>query len=177
MTDLSKKLQVSAAQFLLWQKKCVLFTLEQSDGTMGRPDVFGLTKNRETIEIEIKVSVSDFLRNRKKESMRFRERMPHRGPNYFYYMLPDGIAQKVLFRVEEKHGLICWDNEQPNGWRVLKRATKIHPEKTSVQRIASLVREQSSTTLGLLEKLRRSEFIRKANQERAEGGCLTLLKS
>lgn len=43
MTGLSDKLKVSAVQFLLWQKKCMLFTLEQSDGLTGRPDVFGLT--------------------------------------------------------------------------------------------------------------------------------------
>jgi hypothetical protein len=167
MTGLSDKLKVSAVQFLLWQKKCMLFTLEQSDGLTGRPDVFGLTKNRETIEIEIKVSVSDFLRNKNKLTMKLRDSLAHKGPNYFYYMMPNGIAQKVQFRVEDKHGLICWDNDQPNGWRVLKRATKIHPQKTSVQRIASLVREQSSTCLGLMEKLRRSEFIRKADAERA----------
>lgn len=158
MNDLTKKLQLSAVQFLLWQKRCILFTLEQSDGVMGRPDVFGLTKSRETIEIELKISMSDFIKNRNKLTMKFRSQFKERGPNYFYYMIPDGIAQKAMPKVEDDYGLICWDHENRNGWRVLKRANKIHPIKASVQTIARLVREQSSTNLGLLDKLRKVEI-------------------
>ena len=60
-------------------------------------------------------------------------------------MLPEDIARKVQFSVDDKRGLISWE---------------------SVQRIARLVREQSLTCLGVMEKLRRSEYIRMADAQR-----------
>lgn len=157
MSDEVKKLQLAAVQFLLWQKRCMLFTLEQSDGIMGRPDVFALNKKRETIEIEIKISKSDFMANRKKGTMQYRRMMPERGPNYFYYMMPDALAEKCVNDVEDGFGMIGVYSFSGKGWRVLKSPKKIHANKTSPERIATLIREQSSTMLGLLDKLNRAK--------------------
>jgi len=145
------QLRLAAVRFVMWQKRGMLFTIEQSDGCMGRPDVFCLTKSRETIEVEIKVSRSDFMRNRRKETMNYRAMIPERGPNYFYYLMPHGLAEMCVNDAEPHAGVIGVYGDGDT--QVLKRPSKIHTAKTPVSRIATLIREQSSTSLGLLSKL------------------------
>lgn len=146
-----RHMEIAAVQFLLWQKQCVLFTKERG-GHLGNPDVLGVTKSRHMIEIEIKSSVSDFRRNKKKAGQIALASAPELGPHYFYYMVSPDIAAKVLPEVEGKYGLmtLCPTNYS----KILKPAYRIHDRKATLRKIAELVRAESGTMLNMMHKLK-----------------------
>lgn len=144
-------MEIGAVQFLLWQKKCVLFAKERG-GVMGNPDILGIGKDRTIYEIEIKCSVADFRRNKEKSMQKFLAQHPELGRHFFYYMVSPFIAEKVIFEVEPKFGLMTLDGKSQTGITVLRRAGRLHTAKPPVKKIIEFVRDQSGTMLNLLAK-------------------------
>lgn len=144
-------MELAAIQFLLWQKRCILFTKERG-GRLGNPDVLGVVSTKSMIEVEIKSSVSDFRRNKKKAGQLALAKAPEVGPHYFYYMVSPEIATKVMPEVEAKYGLmtLCPHNYS----KILKPAYRIHDRKMTINRVAELVRAESGTVLNLMHKLK-----------------------
>lgn len=170
MNDLKARLEIIAVRFLLWQKRCLMATMERGyDNWLGKPDVLGMTMTREVIEVEIKISVSDLRANREKSIQKYFMTFPEKGPNYFYYLVPKKISDKALAIAEPHSGIIVMPEDSWD-WKVLRKPKKIHSQKVGIKRAADLMRNQSSTVLLLIDKLYHAKRENKILRAEARGG-------
>lgn len=162
MTEAAKlkaRLEVAGIRFLLWQKRCVMATMERGyDNGLGKPDILGLTPRREIIEVEIKVSVSDLRANSKKAIQQYFVTFPERGPNYFYYLVPKTLGEKAVEIAEPHAGVLVLHHDEGFEWSVLRKPKRIHQRVIGLKRAAELMRNQSSTVLALTDKLFRANL-------------------
>lgn len=129
----SQKMKYQALLWLRIQQRCPFIATEVGQ---FNADVFGVNEKK-SIEIEVKVSRSDLIADFKKwkhnqytgQTYGF----THQAqwiPNQFYFAVPEALleaAKLVLVqRKAEKYGLI-----QLEGWKVVKRAAKLHEREPS----------------------------------------------
>lgn len=125
----SNYLNYIGMNFLFWRKNCHIITNERGFLTYdGRPDIIGITKDRDVIEIEIKVTMSDFVNNFSKRLIQIYEQYPEKRPNYFYFIVSDNIANKCLDylkanKTDIKYGLMTFDSKK-NSIKVMKNPGK-----------------------------------------------------
>lgn len=106
-------------------------------------DAFGVGP-MSSIEIEVKVSIADFRRDFSHKKVKHfayqKGTSKARVPNYFYFMVPEGIKDKALLALEElgdpRYGLLFLPDNMVgvNGihgkkLEVARKAQKLHTEK------------------------------------------------
>jgi len=78
---------------------------------ISNPDIFVVNKKRMLIEIEVKVSMSDFKRDCLKRIWAYRKKMPdlYPMPYQFYYAVPDTLREKAITVIEgwKQEGELC----------------------------------------------------------------------
>lgn len=109
-------LEVAGASFLRWEKRCPLVLWERSPRSWhaGEPDILGIGPNRFTMEIEIKRTASDFRANMKKRHIQsrfcaeesIRSLYAAKAPSYFWFLMPDALAAKLVDEIPEWAGLL-----------------------------------------------------------------------
>lgn len=159
MTDL----EYYAARWLKWEKDCALVMLERTPRPMaGQPDVFGVTRSRYALEIEIKRSVSDFRANAKKYHIVNRcstdaetaARFTARAPKQFWFMAPPKIAAKIDGEIPDYAGLLTLTGVQV---QVIKKApTNNASERLSLKECAKLMNCAGNMIIAMMA-YRRSE--------------------
>lgn len=93
--------------WLRFEKRCMFIINERSPlYNMGIPDVLGVTRSRETTEVEIKRSMSDFRANANKRCVVNRHLFLDRWPKQFYFAMPEKLASRVQFDIPEWAGLL-----------------------------------------------------------------------
>ena len=160
-----------AASWLRYERECHLITFERGVGH-GRPDLLGVDKRRDLIEVEIKVSVADFKRDQKKRKHLFRKHgWTTYVPAFFYYVVPDELVEKVLPLLPEGAGLLA----PLKGWKVnpkrmnpynglpdlhsVKPAVRDHEAKRmNAKAMIAMVRDQSGTLCSLAAAAARAEM-------------------
>lgn len=157
----SKTLRAICAAWLRYTKQCPIVTFERGLNHFDRPDVLAVTDDRRLIEIEIKISFSDFKADAKKDKWRRQKRGFTVVPAYFYYCVTEEIAPKVLPLLPDGAGLIVpllgWSRNQrimnPNtglpDLKSLRKASRAHETKLSQRQIWDMVRNQSGTICGM----------------------------
>lgn len=96
-----------AASWLRYDRKCPLVTFERGLDYNSNPDVMAVNPSRFLVEIEIKISMSDFRADAKKSKWQWRERYGSRGrPKFFYYFVPMELVEKVKQELKPGHGLL-----------------------------------------------------------------------
>jgi hypothetical protein len=102
--DLS--LEAAAVEWLRYERQCLLVCLERSP-VWGdyRPDIFGVCKRRQTIEIECKRSLADFRADGQKRITAWRKQ-GMLNVRQFYYIVPPAIADAVRPHLPEYAGLL-----------------------------------------------------------------------
>jgi len=162
--NLVRELQTAALEWMRYDKQYPLVALER--GTVsGTPDVFGVHKNRFTTEIEIKISVSDFRANRKKEHVIRRESGVYRNsyiPNYFYYLVPPELVDKIRPEVEAQNGLMTLGTGKSySGVRplvVLKPALRNHTRRQTIKQCVQMAQAVSGTLVSLCAALHKKDL-------------------
>jgi hypothetical protein len=155
----STALRAAAASWLRYEKKCPLITFERGIG-MGNPDVLGINPSRFLIEVEVKVSLSDFKADAKKAKWAATDRMaargtaPHGTPKYFYYMVPLELVDSVLPFVRPGAGLLtCTGYHSNTGYPIIRSKVDAKAEKlakrVSIKDCLKLVKHQSGTLCSL----------------------------
>ena len=107
----SSHVKASVASYFRYKKQCPLITFERPlKHNMGQPDILVITKNRKIVEVEVKVSLSDFKNDTKKKIWNYRSKLPdlYPMPYQFYYAVPEKLKDKALAVMEawDKQGLI-----------------------------------------------------------------------
>ena len=91
-------------------------------------DVLSLGKTY-IAEFEVKISRSDFLRDKSKKRWKFKNEKAYF--NYFYYVCPSGLIN--VSEVGEFHGLIYFDGKL----KVVKKAKLIHKKVLNREKLIS----------------------------------------
>ena len=100
-------MESAAIYWLRFQRRALVILVERWPLLYcARPDVFAVTKKRESIEIEIKRTVSDFRANANKHHIVFRDTMLHKLPHFTYFLVPDTIVEKVNLELPPWAGLM-----------------------------------------------------------------------
>ena len=103
-------IEASVAAWLRFERRCKIVLCERTprEWRCGRPDVLGITKDRYTIEVEIKRSVSDFRANARKRisEQYWRDTHAKALPKQFYFAMPSELAAKVLSEVPTWAGML-----------------------------------------------------------------------
>lgn len=128
----STVLKGMAASWLRYEKQCPLVMFERGLGT-DKPDILALTKERLLIEIEIKISLSDFRRDQgKRKWIAKRRGLESHAPAFFYFLVPRDLAEKIRHALPDGAGLLV----PLQGW---KRNPRIPNPNTGLPDIGSLV--------------------------------------
>lgn len=105
-------LELMAMRWLWLEKNCAYLLEERSPRYMiGQPDVLGVTKQRFLVEVEIKRSASDFAADARKTHRANREFHLKSQPKYFYYLMEQRLAEKMLPKIPEWAGLLSGEME------------------------------------------------------------------
>jgi hypothetical protein len=161
------ELKVAVAEYYRYEKQFPLVAFEASGRlkawSIDRADVLVLSKKRELIEIEVKVSRADFRRDRDKQKhWLMREHPADYPPNYFYFAVPIAIANDVSYACDQLYtyaGVLASDGKAPHSTaaassiHVYREARQLNDGKLSLLNIAQLVKEQSGTLCRLARDL------------------------
>ncbi len=157
----SDYIKMCVANYFRYARQCPVVAVEywaREDGGV-QPDVLVLDKANRPIEIEVKVSVSDFRADAKKHIWRLRD-SGHRWPWQFWYAVPVEIEDKVKPLLRDGCGLLrvsdsgCYAMQPQRAVSVSVTAPK-HKEHEQVDehRMKRIIAAQSATVCRLLRLL------------------------
>jgi hypothetical protein len=151
----SNYLKAAAASWLRYDKNLNLIAFERGIGS-GNPDVIAVDNKRFLIEVEVKISMSDFRADAKKYKWKIQDGgyRPEAIPRLFYYLVPKDLVDKVKPELKEGHGLLTLGRRRmQNGMPevisvVAARANKLS-KRLSFPNLARMVKHQSGTLCAL----------------------------
>lgn len=112
------------------------------NGSIWESDLVRITRNFYRYEYEIKVSRSDFLNEfRTKKGKHNFFLGSQRGPNYFYFAVPDGLIKAD--EIDKRYGLVYlkqWKGYDYIGASVVRRPKLLHKSKVGDKTFESLAR-------------------------------------
>lgn len=159
-------IKASVAAYWRYVRQCPLVALEAnsrleafSDG--GQADVLVVTKARYLIEVEVKLNMADFRRDRHKLKHRnFRDNLVHYPTRFFYFAVPKELANKVKFLCDQLYpyaGVIGSNGLGEYELEIYREAKPLWGSKLTFNQILRMVREQSATICRLSRKLADTE--------------------
>jgi hypothetical protein len=138
--------------YLRYQRQCPLVWTQRSPWNRGdhRPDVVAITRDRRVIEIEVKLSRSDFAANDGKHCMSHGARPPvWEKCKQFWFAVPMEVAPEVAAIVPDYAGLLGVP-ESPWDVRVLVRApSRRNAPRLSARDMVRVARHLSGTIVSL----------------------------
>lgn len=150
----SLDIRAAVAMWMRYKKRCPLVCFERDiqEWSHGMPDVLGVTRSRRVIEVEIKVSMSDFRSDKKKKKWG-----DHQRPRQFYYAVPPEMAEKVKEEIAPEHGLMTLSEHLLGGAHIIMVVQKAKPapndRKVTVQELVRMAWNQSGTLCYLAAKV------------------------
>lgn len=150
-----------AASWLRYTRNCTLVCFERSPwNTKELPDVLGLDSSRRSIEIEIKVSKSDFLHDaekphRKTLLLRIMGKMTT-APQELWYLVPRWLAPVVLTSGPEYAGVLVPSDtvfDTFSGFpslEVLRPALRLHSYKLPIPQVFVMAKDMAGTLTSVL---------------------------
>lgn len=156
----SDYVKMCVANYFRYARGCPVVTLEYHHYRDGgvQPDVLVLDKQNRPIEIEVKISVSDFRADAKKPIWTHRD-MGNRWPYQFYYAVPVELEAKVKPLLRDGVGLLridgaeCYRKMPQRAVTVAETAPK-HAEHEIVneERYSRIIAAQSAALCCALRK-------------------------
>lgn len=150
-----------AAAWLRYDRNCTLVSFERSPwDTKALPDALGLDNSRRLIEVEIKVSKADFLRDAEK---------PHRktlltrimgkmttAPQELWYLVPRKILPAVIEGAPEYAGILVPSDSaySPHSGlpllEVHRQALRLHSFKLPIPQTFTMAKDMAGTLASVL---------------------------
>jgi hypothetical protein len=141
----------SALFYFAAKNYTVNLVIDEFAHSRGLCDVVFVKRNRMMVEVEIKASIAD-LKREKKKACRQEEKseweeiydIPRLSPNYFVFCIPDFLLDKALPIIESdfpKAGILTFDGTYH--LKVARKMRKIHGSLVSDELMLSMVRAQS----------------------------------
>jgi hypothetical protein len=133
--------------WLAYEKRCVAVVCERNvRRCLGDPDILGVTGARHTLEIEIKVNMTDFRRNTLKRHVSRREDRLTLWPRHYWFLVPPEMVDTCAAELPEWAGLLTVDHL--NVVRVI-RSAPVNPKskKLSLLECGKLLRCSTNHTI------------------------------
>ena len=155
-------IKAAVASYWRYTRQCPLVALEASsmlkawrDG--GQADVLAVTKDRHLIEVEVKLTISDFRRDRQKMKHRnFRDGLVKYPTRLFYFAVPKELANKVSLLCDQLYpyaGVIGCDGGDETAVDFYREPKPLWGGKLEFKQIVRMAREQSATLCRLAQEL------------------------
>ena len=142
----SDVIKANVAYYFRYKRQCPVIVFERGLSYMDIPDVLILSQDRRLIEVEVKVSVSDFRNDAKK-----RKHNPYWQSHFFprkqkYYCVPQTMADKIKDLVPQDWGLMqMWETTVID---VLKKAPiNKDASRLAIRQVEEMVRHQTATLI------------------------------
>lgn len=153
----SSTIKAAVACWLRYDRQCPIVTLDRGVYQReGIPDVLAVATDRRIVEVEVKVSLSDFRVDASKRKWAWEE-ATGKGPKLFYYAVPNELVAKVRPLLQDGHGLLTVGDHFYLGNRTVtvvvnaKRNGKA--PRMTMRQMVDLVKNQSGTLCALLKRL------------------------
>ena len=91
----------------------------------GRADVLAVNQNLVAYETEVKTSLEDFNRDKKKQKHHNYRMKNQYSPNYFYYAVPEKIMNEIYPLVKSPYGLMVVKRGYLGDVRIIKKAQRL----------------------------------------------------
>lgn len=154
--------EIKAIMALYWRYKrqAVLIAFERGLSWTHVPDVQIVSKDRRLIEVEIKVSASDFRADAKKHVWSMRDRGLKPMPYQFYYAMPMDMAEKLKDEVRNDCGLLGvrtatmkWQGHADRVECVRRAPVHKAAGRLSLKQCAQMAKHQTGTLCSMAERL------------------------
>ena len=107
----ARTLKLAGMTWLAYEKRCVAVVCERNvRRCLGDPDILGVTGARHTLEIEIKVNMTDFRRNTLKRHVSRREDRLTLWPRHYWFLVPPEMVDTCAAELPEWAGLLPVDH-------------------------------------------------------------------
>lgn len=153
----------AVACWLRYGKQCPVVAFERGGHghVWSHPDVFAVNEDRQTYDVEIKMSFSDFKADGKKDKFhpKLIDNPRVARPTWFYYAAPMPLAEKIMASTllpggAGLLGITGFREMGQDGVVVLLRAEKHKAsERPRLRHLATWVKDQSGTLCGLAKQI------------------------
>jgi len=154
----SDYVKMCIAEYYRYERQAPIFSFERSVGSYGNhhPDILVVTNKRRLVEIEVKVSLSDFKADAKKRIWAARDSGWCAMPYQFYYAIPDYLVEKILPLVRKDCGVLSvkYRRDFFSKSVMCNRRAPINKKskKLSLTRATKMAYNQTGTLCSLMEK-------------------------
>jgi len=137
-------------------------------------DVLAVTKGRQLIETEVKISVSDFRKDQSKINHRYYERNDGTIPTaYFYFAVPQDLANKIAVLCDTLYpyaGVLgCANSTDASGVVVYRRPKLLSGQRLPLKLVVQMARAQSATICRLARLVEEQrQIIKNLHKQRSE---------
>ena len=161
-TDVSfAVIRYAVSCWLRYARQCPIVSFERGGvgHFWGHPDIFAVDKRRQTYDVEIKMSLSDFKADGHKEKFQpYAVGAPR--PTFFYYACRESLGEKISPLLPPGAGLIVvngFRESGQDGMEVRIAAKKFPGFEPKMADLVSWVKDQSGTLCGLAKQIASSE--------------------
>ena len=157
----SEQLKATIASYWRYVMQCPVVALELSSRLSSysseRADILAVSKNRCLIETEVKVSLGDLRKDRKKSKHRaFRNGGIRYPTRYFYFAVPKEIANAAKTICDDLYpyaGILSTDGSNELGVQLYRSAKPLAGKKLTFPQTLRMVFGQSATVCRLASKV------------------------
>lgn len=158
----SETLKACVAAYWRYERQCPLVAFEGSSrlewGWGEQADVLAVGQDRYLIETEIKVSLSDFRKDKHKPRHRhFRGNDGVLPTAYFYFAVPKDIANQVSLDCDQIYpyaGVLgCPDGTDELAVEIYRNPKRLNGKRLSMKQVIYMVRSQTATVCRLAKKV------------------------
>ena len=151
------EVKVAVLEYFRYRKQYPLVALESVNTLdvygVGLADVMAVTKDRRLIEVEVKVTVADFRRDKKKRKHSLLSDDNGFLPtSYFYFAVPTEIANKVAFECAQLYPYAGVLGTGGSDVAVYHRARRRQAKKLTLLQLSRMCYNQSGTVCRLARK-------------------------
>lgn len=147
----SAQIKTLLASYFRYQRQASLIMFERGEGLHlhGVPDVVVVTEARCVIEVEVKISYSDFKNDARKRKWRFAE---EDCPRQFFYCAPTELAERIKMEVLPEIGVMAINENSPRSPVSIIKKAKPCREQIDYRTFWQLVRQQTGTLIKLAQE-------------------------
>jgi len=156
------EVKLAVLMYLRYEKQYPLVALE-SDCNLNTygplADVMAVDKERRLVEVEVKVTLADFRRDKKKRkhSLLSREDNGYLPTSYFYFAVPTEIANKVAFECAQLYPYAGVLGTGGSRVAVYRRVRQRQAKKLTLLQLSRMCYNQSGTVCRLARKAASSQ--------------------
>ena len=153
-------IKACVAPWLRYNRQCLMVCFERDLGyfVSGQPDILAISKEHFVIEVEVKVSVSDFRKDKKKRKWEMEGGGFLRNVRQFYYAVPKNMVEKIKDDIPRSCGLMAIDDfyhhRLNDNVAIIKKApTNRAAERVTLPTAIRMAKAQTGTLCYLAKKV------------------------